>query len=414
MDDNLQSVNDEEMRCARAARRRAEMRREKERQQWVRSHMMIFALAGMLVLVGIYALVRVILPSGQKEISMQDRQPEAEERYETANDTDMEAADGDAGLDRMENLQGDTRVVDSAGDEQRITTDADVKPASDPGMVRVGDVLLAAGYEAHTSSETVTVFDEENVQSRHVILIDGSTGEIVARRDADTIIAPASMTKILTLLVAVEHLSDLDEKVTITIQDTDYAFRNDCSVVGFEVDEVIPVRDLLYGTILPSGGDAAIALARHVAGSEENFATMMNEKLKELGLAKTAHFTNCVGLFDEEHYCTIYDMAMILKAAIENDICREVLNAHTYTTSATSQHPEGLLISNWFLRRIEDKDTKGEVLCAKTGFVNESGSCAASYEVTDTGIPYICVTADAHSSWRCIYDHVAMYQTYTK
>ena len=107
----------------------------------------------------------------------------------------------------------------------------------------------------------------------------------------------------------------------------------------------------------------------------------MNEKLEQLGLSDTAHMTNCVGIYDEEHYCSVYDMAMILEAAIENDFCREVLSAHTYTTSKTQQHPDGIDLSNWFLRRIEDKDTGGEVVCGKTGFVNQSRNCAASYGV---------------------------------
>ena len=140
----------------------------------------------------------------------------------------------------------------------------------------------------------------------------------------------------------------------------------------------------------------------------------MNDKLKELGISDTTHFTNCVGLYDADHYSTCANMAVIIKAAIENDFVYDVMNAHTYTTSLTTEHPEGILISNWFLRRIEDKDTNGEVLCAKTGFVNESGSCAASYEVTSGGHPYICVTADAHSAWRCIYDHVDLYANCTK
>jgi D-alanyl-D-alanine carboxypeptidase (penicillin-binding protein 5/6) len=104
----------------------------------------------------------------------------------------------------------------------------------------------------------------------------------------------------------------------------------------------------------------------------------MNEKLEELGIADTAHFTNCIGLYDDNHYCTAYDMAVIMKAAVENELCREVLSAHTYTTSSTEQHPDGITISNWFLRRIEDKDSGGLVLCGKTGFVNQSGSCAVS------------------------------------
>ena len=135
---------------------------------------------------------------------------------------------------------------------------------------------------------------------------------------------------------------------------------------------------------------------------------MMNQKLRDLGLSDSAHFTNCVGLYNENHYCSIYDMAVILKAAMENELCREVMSAHTYTTSSTEQHPEGIQISNWFLRRIEDKETNGEVVCAKTGYVVQSGNCAASYEVTNSGKHYICVTANAHSGWRCIYDHVEM------
>ena len=187
---------------------------------------------------------------------------------------------------------------------------------------------------------------------------------------------------------------------------------NDCSNVGFLVDEKIKVKDLFYGTILPSGGDAAVGLATYVAGSHEAFVELMNEKLQELGLSDTAHFTNCVGLYDKEHYCTLYDMAIIMKAAIKNDLCREVLKTKCYTTAATAEHPEGLTISNWFLRRIEDKDTCGEVLGAKTGFVAESGSCAVSYQESDDGVPYICATAGSSSSWRCIYDHVEIYTSY--
>ena len=104
---------------------------------------------------------------------------------------------------------------------------------------------------------------------------------------------------------------------------------------------------------------------------------------------------------------------MILKAAIQNDWVREVLSTKVHTTAVTEQNPEGLILSNWFLRRIEDKDCGGDVICAKTGFVEQAGDCAASYEVSASGKPYICVTANTYSSWRCIYDHVALYKLYT-
>ena len=137
----------------------------------------------------------------------------------------------------------------------------------------------------------------------------------------------------------------------------------------------------------------------------------MNQKMEEMGLSQTAHFTNCVGLYDEAHHCSVYDMAMIMEAAMDNPFCREVLSAHTYTTSVTEQHPEGMILSNWFLRRIEDKDNGKLVLGAKTGYVVQSGNCAASYAQDVAGNAYVCITGNATSSWRCIYDHVAVYDT---
>lgn len=268
-------------------------------------------------------------------------------------------------------------------------------------------------YTFEATEETSGIYSEEVISS-HAILIDESTDTIVASKGAQERISPASMTKVLTILVAAEQIAEenLDDTFTMTLEITDYSYINDCSNVGFLDGEKVAVRDLFYGTILPSGGDAAVGLATYVAGSHEAFVDMMNEKLEELGLSDSAHFTNCVGLYDENHYCTVYDMAVIMKAAIENELCREVLAAHSYTTTPTTEHPEGITISNWFLRRIEDKDTGGEVLCAKTGYVAESGNCAVSYGTFEEGKTYICVTAGSTSSWRCIYDHVEIYTRY--
>lgn len=267
-------------------------------------------------------------------------------------------------------------------------------------------------YTAQTTDATTSVDDE--VQSTNGIFIDLATGNILFDRDAHTRINPASMTKVLTVLVAAEHVTDWSDTFEITPEITNYSYVHDCSAVGFSNNEVVTVEDLFYGTVLCSGGDAALGLATYVAGSQEAFVDMMNEKLKELGLADTAHFTNCVGLYDEDHYCTVYDIAMILEAAIDQPQCREVLSTKKYTTSSTPEHPEGIQISNWFLRRIEDKDTGGEVICGKTGFVAQSGNCAVSYGMDESGKEYICATVNAHSGWRCIYDHVELYKRFAK
>ncbi len=308
-------------------------------------------------------------------------------------------------------VQEDAEPVEAEAAETEAEQDEAAEPEEEKATLSPEVASFHEGYEV-TVSDNVSEIVSEDVISENALLLDVDTGEIIARKAADKVISPASMTKILTVLVAAEHVTNLDDTFTITRDITDYAYSNDCSIVGFEVDEVVTVRDLMYGTILPSGADAGVALATYVAGSHEAFVDMMNEKLAELGLDDTAHFTNCVGIYDENHYCTLTDMAMILKAAVENDLAREILSAHSYTTVPTEQHPEGLIISNWFLRRIEDKETNGEVLCAKTGFVNQSGCCAASYSVSNSGGHYICVSANAWSSWRCIYDQVAIYEQY--
>ncbi len=273
-------------------------------------------------------------------------------------------------------------------------------------------------YQAEFTSDTEKIgaylAEDQEFYSEYGLLIDLRDNRVIAEKYGKTRINPASMTKILTVLVAAEHIEpeELDDKFTMTLEITDYGYIHDCSSAGFEKDEVVTVRDLFYGTVLPSGADAAVGLSVYVSGSQEAFVELMNEKLEELGLSETAHFTNCVGIYDENHYCTAYDMAMIMEAAIENELCREVLTAHTYTTSETAQHPEGIIISNWFLRRIEDKEGGEGVVCAKTGYVAQSKSCAASYAEDKEGNGYICVTAGAESQWRCIYDHAGLYRKY--
>lgn len=267
-------------------------------------------------------------------------------------------------------------------------------------------------WAAHETAETGD-FGEE-VISEYGILVDVWDGSILSEKRARERMNPASMTKVLTVLVAAEHLTeeDMDRTERITLDITDYCFSNDCSIAGYDLDEEATVRDLFYGTILPSGADAALALAKYVAGSHEAFVDMMNEKLEEMGLSETTHFTNCVGLYDENHYTTAYDMAVILKVAADNEFCREVLSRQVYYTVPTEQHPEGLMLVNWFLRRIGDRETHGTVLCAKTGFVDEAGSCAASLSVGDNGREYICVTGASTGTWNCIADQETLYRTF--
>ena len=376
-----------------------EMRRLRER----RKKMLLIAGAVVIICLGVGGIRLLGNTATKEEPSAQASAQEDTENMETT-DTEDTASVQTASA---EDAEGKTAEETASNTEDTAEEEQEEEPAVNP------DIPFASGY-TFEGADSAAAVNAETVLSTYALLVDLDNNTVVAQRNANDRMIPASMTKILTVLVAAEHVTDLDDTFTITREITDYSYSNDCSAVGFGDGETVTVRDLLYGTVLPSGADAVAGLAFYVSGSLEGFVDLMNEKLDELGLSDTAHFTNCVGLYDENHYCTPYDMAVILKAAVENELCREVLSAHTYTTSPTEQHPEGITISNWFLRRIEDKETNGEVVCAKTGYVAQSGSCAASYEVTDSGKHYICVTADTYSSWRCIYDHVAIYQEYTE
>lgn len=285
-----------------------------------------------------------------------------------------------------------------------------VQPVSTP-VLPPEPVEEAPSRGLQMTEQTAAISDA--FPSEFAVLADLDSGEIVAEKNSDVMINPASMTKILTLLVAVEQISDPNASFTMTFDITDYCYVNECSVVGYEVGDVIPVDELFYGCILSSGADASLALAQVAAGSHEAFVDLMNEKLEELGLSETSHFTNCVGLYDEDHYCTVQDMALMLKAALENEKCREVLSTKVFTTSPTEKYPNGQDLSNWFIRRIEDEDTgNARVFCGKTGYVSQSGFCAASCAEAENGKNYLCVTGNSNSTWQSIYDHAELFKTY--
>ena len=271
-------------------------------------------------------------------------------------------------------------------------------------------------------AKTITLGQSAEIGSQYAVLLDADTGYIYAERNSDVKVPPASMTKVLTLLVAVEKLikvtpegvKGMDTKVTVTRAVTDYCYANNCSIAGFSRWETVTVRDLLYGCILPSGADACLALARHISGSQEAFVELMNQKLEELGISKTAHFTNCIGLYNPDHYCTMRDMAVIMRAAMNHSICRVILSARTFRTSSTAEHRNGISLSNLFLRRIEDRftGTNLDIRGAKTGYVRQSGNCAVSYATRADGKNFICVTGKGAGQWRVIYDHTLLYRAY--
>lgn len=279
-------------------------------------------------------------------------------------------------------------------------------------FLAAGSALPARAASLHVSDPvTFAVDDAIGVKSQYAALVDLSTGRVVAGRNQDTQMNPASMTKVMTLLVACEHLTDLTAPVTITQDAIDAAANAGLTRVGFVAGETVTMADLLYGTILPSGADACITLGRTIAGSDEAFVSLMNEKAAALGLTAT-HFANCTGETAEGHLTTCAEMAVILQAAMENPIARTILTTAKYKTTATPQHPSGIALSNLFLSRMASRDIPGTCLAAKTGYTRAAMCCAASYFVSSTGRTYICVTGHAPTAVQAVTDQAVLYNFY--
>lgn len=247
------------------------------------------------------------------------------------------------------------------------------------------------------------------------IVIDKTKNRIVAVRNGHKRMFPASTVKIMTVLVAAENIKDFNQTFTMTLSITDPLYIAEATVAGFSNKEEVNMTDLLYGTILPSGADAATALAITVAGSEENFVKLMNNKVKELGL-KDTHFDNATGLHSENNYTSAYDLAVILDAAMQNDICKKVLSTYQYTTAKTLQHPDGILLSSTLFSYMYGTEPEtATILGGKTGFVNESGYCVASFgKANSTNNPYIVVTLHNSSKWPAFYGQIALYKEFAK
>lgn len=268
-------------------------------------------------------------------------------------------------------------------------------------------------FEPRITDSTVTLGDDRDAKG--IIIIDTKSGDIIASKNQDTKLYPSSTTKVMTLLVAVENIKDYNDTFTMSLDITDPLFVEGASVAGFLSGEEITMTDMLYGTILPSGADAAVGLATKLAGNESEFVKLMNKKAKELGL-KNTHFTNVSGLYNENHYTTAYDMAVIIHAAMQNKMCRKILTTYQYTTSVTKQHPEGILLSSTLFSYMYGTEPETATIeGGKTGFVNESGYCIASFGYNNTTKnEYIVVTLGSSSRWPAFYGQIDLYKEFVK
>ncbi len=291
-----------------------------------------------------------------------------------------------------------------------IETSAPADTSDTPETTNPNDPVLTRDYIPKTTEATKPI-NSVSLNAGSAILVDLGTNTVLASYRTDLKIYPASLTKIMTLIVAAETIGNLEATFTITQGIIDHAFREGASVAGFKAGETVTILDLMYGAALPSGADATSALAIFVAGSEAEFAKLMNKKAEELGLTST-HFANASGLHHPEHYSTVREIAAIMAYAMENPLVAQILSAESYTTSKTPQHPNGIALNN---TRTSIMTTFGRVTvtAAKTGYTYEAQYCLATYGVSGQGKKYILITALGASRKGSIDDCAYVYGNYT-
>lgn len=239
--------------------------------------------------------------------------------------------------------------------------------------------------------------DLEDLYSPCAILTEAGSGTVLGENRSTKQIYPASLTKIMTAIVAVEHTADLEVGVQLSEGMFADLYAENASMAGFFPGENARLRDLLYGILLPSGAECCIAFAEQTAGSESAFVELMNQKAKELGM-KNTHFVNTTGLHDREHYSTVEDISILLQYALKNQSFREAFTSSRHSVQASVQHPEGFTFYSTMFQHMDSAAvTGGEILGGKTGYTKEAGLCLASLAQIH-GKEYILVTAKANGS----------------
>jgi len=208
---------------------------------------------------------------------------------------------------------------------------------------------------------------------------------------------PASTTKILTALVAIKN-GNLSDMVTVSENASSTSFSADEQVCGIQTGDQISLQDLLYGLLLQSGNDTAVAIAEHIGGSVSAFADMMNEQAKEL-MATNSHFVNPSGLHDEDHYTTAYDLYLIFNECIKHPEFVEIIGTSGYTAHITDADGNTSEMefepTNYYAAGITELPQKATVIGGKTGTTDEAGSCLILLNEDENNNPYISIVMGA-------------------
>lgn len=261
----------------------------------------------------------------------------------------------------------------------------------------------------------IATFSNTNVKalelsSKYAVLYNLTEDKIIYEQEKDVIVSVASLTKIMTTLVAIENITNFNENIILKEEMFQGLKEANAYVIGLRPGQKVTYNDLLYGMFLASGADATRAIAISIADSEEKFVELMNKKVHELGLSKT-NFQNTVGLDAENHYSTVNEVATILKYAMKNEKFKEIFTTEIYTFSDGT-----ITVSNSMKNTAKyyEIDTSN-ILGAKTGYTGDAGRCLASIAYDkENKIAYLLVTTKADTVKQPILDAKETYDYYFK
>lgn len=246
-------------------------------------------------------------------------------------------------------------------------------------------------------SDNVLPDDVDASLSASSALFDVDAHNVKYANNATQKLYPASLTKVLTALIALEK-GNLDD--VITVSKNSEIKESGAQLCGFKEGDQITLDQALHGLLMYSGNDAAVAIAEYISGSVEEFATLMNEKATSLG-ATNSHFVNPHGLSDKEHYTTAYDLYLIFKEAIKYDKFVEIINTDKWTTTYTLRNGSTKDITfkttNSYLKGDETAPEGVTVIGGKTGTTAAAGSCLILYSQNASGQPFISVVLKAEN-----------------
>lgn len=249
-------------------------------------------------------------------------------------------------------------------------------------------------FPSKTEPEPPVSISFDKLNSSNAILIRLTDDAVLMQKNSEEKVYPASLTKMMTAIVAIENLADLRKEIKLTDSAFQGLYEADASMAGFKPGERVMAIDLLYGAMLPSGAECCVALADQIAGSEEDFVKIMNQKAADLGMDHT-HFENATGLQNENHYTTVKDLAVLLSYALQNDTFRKIFTSSRHFAQPTNKHLDGMMLNSTLFAELANQNMiNGDILGGKTGYTDEAGLCLASLAKVGKQ-EYILITAGA-------------------